>query len=161
MSFLNQVKIPPPGLSIGADIYGQYRRGEISEKDYHIFNASMAASLAHEEQPRIYPPMIPPIRNYVESRIMGRSQYDPQQCAKLGQWRLDVFRAYDHNTYIIEHFQWAKAKCDSVKLEKESERLEAALRRFSGLKVPYEDYDCALRVLVMDSEAKQRKVRES
>jgi hypothetical protein len=153
---LDQIVIPPPGLSLGADIFRAHRTGELSWSEYLTANACMVASLCHEERPRLYVVMPPVAKHYAEARIADARGYDQAASKTLGQWRYDIFQAMDHNVYVEQHFQWALDKVQGVKLHSEAEKLSNAVRRFEGLKFPHAPYQLACDVLKLDSDWKQR-----
>jgi hypothetical protein len=157
----DEIPIPKAGLSLGADIYRQYRLGEISRQDYFIFNSGMIANLAHEENPRPYPILIPAIKQYIEQRVHGRSEMDSGLSQRMGTWIIAAYRALDHNRYLIDHFNWAKEKCSEVNLTRECELLSREIARFESLKFPSLDYLKAIDVQRMDSEARMRNSRDN
>ena len=144
---------------MGADIFRQYRRGEINQDDYFVFNAAMIANLAHEETPRMYPALLPAVKQYIERRVHGAAEMDTTLSHRMGGWVIAAFRALDHNRYLIDHFGWAKEKCAAVKLNGECELLTKAINRFEALKFPSQDYLMATDVQRMDSEARTRNAR--
>lgn len=153
---MDQIDIPARGLSVGADIYRQYRLGELTRDEYLTFNAAMVANLAHEDRPKLYAPMPGLAKSYVDGRLFGNQQYEQARGRLLGQWRYDTFQALDHNQYVIEHFNWALEKCEAVKLSSESTTLRSAIDRFEAQKFPHEAYKRACDVIKLDSDAKRR-----
>jgi len=144
--------------SIGADLFRQWRRGDISFEDYLILNAANVAQNAYQERVKIYIPMPDGVRRYLSSRLSG-GLYDQHGSKGLGDWRYDVYQALDHNRHMFEHFQWALDKCDSVKLETESEKLRQAIRRFEVMRFPAMEYQQAIDVQKMDSSHRERERR--
>lgn len=153
---LDQIDIPAPGMSVGADIYRQYRLSEITREEYMTFNAAMVAGLAHEDRPKLYAPMPGLAKAYVDGRLFGNQQYEQARGRVLGKWRYDTFQALDHNLYLISHFNWALEKCEAVKLASESAKLREAISRFEVLKFPHDAYKRACDVIKMDSDTKRR-----
>lgn len=143
-------------VSLGADIYRQFRRGEITEKDYFVFSSALVANTAHEERPKIYPPLPGILRDYISQRISDRVQYDSTRSKQIGDWQSESFRAFDHNRYLIDHFNWAKTKCSDVGLAREVEKLTFAVERFESLKFPAQEYLNAVEVMKRDSSFRER-----
>lgn len=144
--------------SLGAELYGQYRTGQLTERDYYIMSAALVAKHAHEERAHVYTPMPQQVGQYIDRRLQG-SDYDPHLAKNMGIWRVDVFRAMDHNLYMVGHFEWAREKCQSVGLEGEVLRLSDAIRRFQSLHFPAPQYLKACDVVKLDSEARERMKR--
>ncbi len=153
---LDQIDIPAPGMSLGADIFRQYRLGQISWVEYLTFSAAMVANLSHEDRPKLYNPMPGPIKAYMEGRLFGNQQHEKDRSRQLGLWRYDAFQAFDHNNYLIDHFGWALEKCQAVKLHSECEKLKQALTRFRALRFPLDVYQRACDVIKMDSDYRRR-----
>lgn len=153
---LKQIPVGSGELSIGADIFRQYKRGEISEKDYYIFNAALVAHTAHEERQRVYIPIPSGLRSYVQGRL-GGCKYDQSLSKQLGEWRYEIYQAFDHNRYILSLFEWAKEKCQAVSLSSESQALEKAIDRFESIPFPSIDYLRTCEVQKIDSNLRTKE----
>lgn len=153
---LDSIQIPAPGLSLGADIYRTFRLGEISSADYLAMSAKLVADTAHEERPKLYPPLLPPVWQYVSNRLYGGAHRDDTSSLKLGNWIIDSFRALDHNIYLIGHFGWAKGKLTGPAFEGERKALDAAVDRFEALRFQSDEYLKGRKVQEMDSIDRQK-----
>lgn len=144
---------PARGLSVGSDIFSQYRKQELSPNDYMVFSAAQTAALCHEERMLVYIPMSSQIRQYIERRFSG-GEMDPSWSKKMGDWQDEIFRAFDHNQSIMNHFLWARDKCSKVGLLNEVEKLNRMHDKFQSLQFPHEGYQHACQVMKMDQQTR-------
>ena len=161
MRSLNDIDLPPPGQSIGADIFRQYRLGQISREEYLTANASLVAQESDKEKPRVYSPIPQSMRSYAMGRIAGTTPLDDSMSKRMGDWLHSNYQALDHNQYMIDHFNWALALVSRVKLERAAGMLKHAIGRFEAMRFPSQDYLSASEAQKIDSRERERAKRGS
>ena len=134
-------------------------RGEISMRENTITQSVWVAENTLQYPPKLYPILPPTLRDYVKFRIQGTADMDRTLGLKLGEWVANTLRLREENDADLSLFLWAKTNCQSVKLTDKATILDRAIQRVMAVEFPWEPFQQATRVQVLDAEARQRGMR--
>ena len=138
------------------EIFREWRRGNLAERDYQIHNSVWISNHLGEYPPRPYPMFPGLIADYVSMRLGGQRAYELTAGLRLGAWIASVVQVQEGNAADRSLLRWAVEKCQEAGLSDSVQKIVTALKRFESVHFPKQDFDDALKCQVKDSHEKGR-----